>query len=183
VDASRFDHLVRLYAGDRSRRSLVRGLTGVTLAWTTQPLLGIVSGKAKKKHKKKKCKGGTKKCGKKCIPKSGCCTDADCATGDVCLEHACTIWQGICEDGDNVCAQTGTLACNSPISSECYCTRSVTGELRCGHVISSLPCNCTTDAECQAELDDPGAFCMSNTGGFCGGLCGGGNICAGTCLS
>jgi hypothetical protein len=43
---------------------------------------------AARKKKRKKCKNGHKRCHRKCIPATACCTDAECGTVP-CLAHNC----------------------------------------------------------------------------------------------
>jgi hypothetical protein len=104
----------------------------------------------KKKRKKKKCKGGKKKCGKKCIPKSNCCTDADCGGGATCQDGTC-----LCLAGERECEGTcipEDVCCPGEACGEnCSCRRTVEGTGFCvqgGILIACVQCN--SSAECEA---------------------------------
>lgn len=85
MESFRFDALVRTFP-ITSRRVAARALLGGAL---TTALAGIGGGNAGvKKRKKKKCKGNKKKCGKKCIPKSSCCSDTGCGEA-TCNDGVC----------------------------------------------------------------------------------------------
>jgi hypothetical protein len=104
MDGSRFDSLLRSWTASSSRRGVTRSLTGLGLAG----LLGVTIGldetearKRKKKHKNKKtCRGGTRKCGKRCIPSASCCSAADCDDGNACASSVC--------NSDGACGQVNT---------------------------------------------------------------------------
>jgi hypothetical protein len=99
VDALQFDRLIRTL-GTPSRRGLSRSLGGLFLAGPLGLISGFVNAEAKKKKRKKKCKGGKKKCGKRCIPKTDCCVDADCpaGSGQICQDGNCA-----CPSGEETC--------------------------------------------------------------------------------
>lgn len=120
MDATRFDAFVRSLTGGVTRRGLSRALAGLGAIGGLSALLGSGEAEAKKKRKKKKKCKGKRKCGKKCVPKSGCCTDADCGSGGkVCVGNVCT-----CPDTcppDHI-ANPETCACcrlNGVLADEC----------------------------------------------------------------
>jgi hypothetical protein len=88
MDESRFDQALRNIAGVSGRREAIRSLSlaGMSLL----AAFDVPSGAdAKKKgRRKKKCKGGTKRCGKKCIPSANCCSSTDCG-GGACVAGTC----------------------------------------------------------------------------------------------
>jgi hypothetical protein len=150
VDADRFDLLARSLVTS-SRRGLSRALAGLGIVGGLSPLLGMTDAEAKKKgknkKKKKKCKG-KKKCGKKCIPKTSCCSSAECGNGGTCVSGTCNCLSGFkpcdgaCVPDDQCCpACTGDQECEN---GECVCP------------LGSHPCNgecisdqlCCTDEEC-----------------------------------
>jgi hypothetical protein len=120
MDSSSFDRLTRLFASARSRRTFGGALLG-----SVAGLLGLPEAKAA--H----CPAGTKHCGRRCIPKRNCCTNADCQpkrTGQVCRQGRCQ-----CPVGKKHCpgrciptAQSCTPTCPPP------------------------PPECTTPADCPA---------------------------------
>jgi hypothetical protein len=104
---------------------------------------------AKKRKKKKKCKGGKKRCGKKCIAKSNCCTDGDCSGGATCQDGTCR-----CPDGERECEGAcipDDVCCPGEVCGEnCSCRRTVEGTGFCvqgGILIACVQCN--SSAECD----------------------------------
>jgi hypothetical protein len=93
MDADRFDGLARALSRTPSRRAVSRGLAGLAAGPVLAPLLDWTASEAKKKRKKK-CKGGKKKCGKKCIDiqndanNCGGCGKL-CAPGQACEQGSC----------------------------------------------------------------------------------------------
>lgn len=109
MDGDRFDLLARAL-GASSRRAIVSALTGLTLLGPDLAAAG--QGKQKRKNKKKKCKRNQKKCGKKCIPKNGCCPR--CGNRETCSVGFCICAPGTspcrdlcCVDGAEICYQEG----------------------------------------------------------------------------
>jgi hypothetical protein len=88
MDASRFDFLTRSLAA-HSRRHVSRALAGLGFAGMlgAASALPAVAGK----RRKRKCKGNTKKCGKRCIPRANCCSDKGCdsSLGLICVDGQC----------------------------------------------------------------------------------------------
>jgi hypothetical protein len=180
MDESRFDQTLKAFAAASGRRTALRALGGAAMALLAViglPDVGDARKKKVKNKKKKKCKGGTKKCGKKCIPATDCCTDADC-DGGTCVDGTCQCLGGSkpcdgacipeggccnasdCDDGNpctqSVCNGNGTCSFpNKPDLSYCggnnYCS---------GGVCATLP-------DCQSVFGPCGvhAHCCSN---FCG---------------
>ncbi|HEU5432320.1 MAG TPA: hypothetical protein VFU81_11700 [Thermomicrobiales bacterium] len=93
MDGERFDAIVRKLRTEASRRRLLAGLAGGALPAVVGPVAA--------RTKKKKCKGGKKRCGRRCIPKSACCNDADCGGGGSCQNGACA-----CPAGQKDCNGT-----------------------------------------------------------------------------
>jgi hypothetical protein len=91
--AHALDTLARRLAPLVDRRTLLGAIAGSTAASLVPALALPGSAKKKKKKKgkgkkqnKKKCKGGTRPCGKRCIPKDQCCKHTDC---DICSHELC----------------------------------------------------------------------------------------------
>lgn len=134
MDDERFDRLAAALAADPSRRGVLRVVFGGGLL-AALGRAGADDAAAKKKGKKKKggkkkpsCKRTQKKCGKRCIPKSGCCTSDECDQGEVCRNDRCSncvsagdcptppaCEEAVCEDGR--CATAG-LAAGSDCASD-----------------------------------------------------------------
>jgi hypothetical protein len=151
MDALRFDALVRSLHAGVTRRGFSRSLAALGLTGGLGSLLALSDVGAKKKHKKKKKCKGKRKCGKTCIAKTACCTDADCVnTGETCVNSACA-----CPDGQDACG--GACIDSCPASrvrdpNNCGCCRP-----------SGL-----MEHECESAELDP---CCS--GSPCGTCCGG----------
>jgi hypothetical protein len=179
VDADRFDLLARSLVTS-SRRGLSRALAGLGIVGGLSPLLAVTDAEAKKKRKKKKkkCKKSQKKCGKKCIPKTSCCTSADCGGGATCQNGACLCpsgqkdCQGACVPEDDCCpACTGGRVC---VAETCECP---TGQQDCqGTCIPNDEC-CPACAAgqvcdsgfcvCAADTIDCGEFCCDPADEIC----------------
>jgi hypothetical protein len=157
MDSDRFDQLARALSVSPPRRSIL----GLALAGGTGFLLGFadVGAKKKHKHKKKKCKSGTKKCGKKCIGVTNCCSAADCGTSGACSGGAC-----ICATGFKSCQGT-CIADDACCASDCGPCESCQG--------SSCVYACQDDQECVSGQCE----CTPNS---CDGCCDGSNCRNGT---
>lgn len=107
MDAHRFDELLRVLSRRPSRRGIARTLAAITLAGMFGTP-GLAEVQAKRKRKKKKCKGGKKKCGKRCCavgdaclggsccPAAQACGAVCCTVGDACIANACCPVDGAC---------------------------------------------------------------------------------------
>jgi hypothetical protein len=82
MDATLFDRLTRGLMAAPSRRRVLCGLGALAVP-------GLADARKKRKKHKKKCKGGKKKCGKKCIPQANCCLPGDCAADELCSGGVC----------------------------------------------------------------------------------------------
>jgi hypothetical protein len=147
MDDRRFDSLVKTLTNDGSRRGILQVLGAGTLAAVFGQLGTAQDAEAKKKgKKKKKCKNGTTKCGKKaccradqdcvngkCVDNGGpeCVNDGDCDAGEACVN-------GICIPVNNgQCLNDSDCAANEVCDN---------GECRC--VFPQKPCG---DACCASE--------------------------------
>jgi hypothetical protein len=160
MDTTHFDCFIRSLTVAPSRRAVF----GLSLTGGIASLLGLIDSQAKKrkrKKKKRKCKG-RRKCGKRCIPKSSCCTDADCGPLKLCADGVCVVGQGSCPAGTDSCS-LDVLRCG-PLDPRCFCFQNTVGEVRCGEGDTLDPVNpcgeCVNDGDCAALYpDDPGVFC------------------------
>jgi hypothetical protein len=144
VDATRFNVLVRWLRAGATRRDFTLVVSAIPFAGQPTPLIALNYAEARKKPKKKRCKG-QRKCGKTCILKSACCTDADCAAGELCLANrSCAI---TCPNGQDDCpfgclcqSGDGLDLCNGPTEDVCA------GQACAGNA------DCPRSQRCQAVL-------------------------------
>jgi hypothetical protein len=177
MDDGRFDDFLRTLAAPPSRRGVARALSGLILTGGAASLLGFTATEAKKK----KCKGSTKKCGKKCIAATSCCTAADCGSGGACAGGVCVCAIGFrncrdgcipyadcCTDGDCVAresCQSGTCVCQDECCSNddcaagqiCLQSQCVTGQGTCTAgdnsclTVEKITCNSSADCFCYPD--------------------------------
>jgi hypothetical protein len=168
MDGTRFDSITRTLRAVADRRTTVRALPGVAIAALAP---GTVPAGAKKRRKK--CKGGKKKCGKKCCPVGqfcrngkcsicapplfecpigGCaatlCGGQCCAVAETCVDNQCAP----CPDLTNSCG-VDVPRCNNGSG---FCATSVEGGNFC--VGASSECSSCTDNDDCADID-PFAIC------------------------
>jgi hypothetical protein len=173
MDADRFDDMLRGLSQTPSRRGIVGALGGFALAGPLGALLdrATVEAKKKKGKKKKKCKGGKKKCGKKCIPKSQCCTNANCGAQGACVAGACVCLSGFkpclgsCIPDDDCCGSCGSTSC---MSGSCNCVGRADytdcgGGRQCSGGVCATPPTCGRyNQECSSDGDCCSAFCPAD---------------------
>jgi hypothetical protein len=195
LDAKRFDALACLVDAAVSRRAAMGGLLGLGLAGVVPRLSSEQVASARKK--KKKCKGGKKKCGKKCcLPETcfdGACCPADRACGEVCCASSqvcadsesslCVVGTGTCQPGNGSCNTSNFVFCNG--SEECVCALATNGVVRCGTPIATATLDdcgkCSSNADCAVSFPDvPGAFCAVNATSPCS-CAPGENLCVAPC--
>jgi hypothetical protein len=149
MDGSRFDALTRsLTRAARSRRQVLTGVAGSALV-TLVSALGFAEVGA--------THFGCLHVGERCTDKSQCCSNR-------CKDRRCRAHNvGRCKAAKNVCV-TGKYGCGD---GSCYCWRTNGGANYCGGNVSTdrVCMACTTDAECAAALDTPGAACIDLSGG------------------
>jgi hypothetical protein len=159
----RFDDLLRLFASGRSRRATLAALASGAFGASSLALVDDADAKRKRRRKKKrkKCKGDAKKCGKKCIAATACCSSSDCGNG-ACVGNTCSCNSGFkkCNGaciplndccgacpGDTVC-ENGECICPA----ECCSTEECSGDLVCVEGICLCPAanaiNCDGDELC-----------------------------------
>ncbi len=156
MDGSAFDRWTAAHApGGLGRRTLLGGAFAALLAWafpwSAAKPKGGKGGKGKGKGKG--CKGGTKKCGKRCISASACCTADDCnlcqqerclsgrcdcdpgsfrgADGYCGVPPVCQVVEQLCERDDDCCSQQCNVMADD-------------GSLRCNRGLEA----CITDLDC-----------------------------------
>jgi hypothetical protein len=172
MDGSRFDFLVQQLRGRGNRRSTLGFLSALGLGIGFAP---SEHGAARKKRKK--CKGQTKKCGKRCIPKSECC--GGCGSGLTCCEGTCVDLKtsaancGVC---GNACLSRrcngGFCECGvgTTCPTGCDCGLSIGTGVICAGALTATPCtsndDCPTLSACRDRSQQVG-----------------GPVCAEPCLS
>lgn len=189
MDANQFDALARSLDLLAPRRVVLGLLGGGMSALLTQAGAEDVDAKKNgKKRKKKKCKGATRKCGKKCIPAGNCCNAAECGSIYTCEAGACVCpdpndipcsANTCCDPAQNeVCAffaETCEAGCPETdfctddeffiCSNDCVCVTSVEDVTSCTEGLIPECIECTSDAQCTTAFGEP-AVCISN-GEFC----------------
>ena len=191
MDNRRFDRLTVALAADPSRRGLLRLISGGGLvALFGRTVSDEATAKKKGNRKKKKCQGNKKQCGKRCIPKTSCCTSSECPQGEVCRNGRCAnctaaddcptppvCEEAVCEDGR---CETALLPPGSPCPSDQFCIVGTTcngdGECQGG---SPRSCDdgidCTTDpnhcGECGRRCLNEAPPSCGDTGTCAGGIC------------
>lgn len=181
MDAHRFDALVASLSHGRSRRAALGGL----IAAVSHFLLNDAAAK----KKKKKCKRDTKKCGKKCIPATECCGNADCdgGGGKICQNGACVCPAGT-NDCDGTCVDLFTDASNcGGCGLVCGSGQCIHGACTCANVVTDCFGGCTCGAREEGQpavcFDGPfGSSCTVDTDCPLGSACLANNRCSGACL-
>jgi hypothetical protein len=187
MDGRRFDAWTQgLMPRLTSRRAALRGITWGAIGMLAGRHLDIASARKRKGKRKRKCKGDTKKCGKKCILKTQCCSASDCAADAACENGACvcpsgeTVCGGSCVDlatdhancgaCGNVCSSgscsSGNCSCtrNTDCPDGCSCGVRAQGGTVCREIgVLSEPCE--GDSDCV----EPGDFCLNSN--FCTAPC------------
>jgi hypothetical protein len=129
-------------------------------------LVGDDAEAKKKGKKKKKCKGNKKKCGKKCIPKTNCCSSADCGGGGATCQGGtclCPTGQNDC-DGECIPEDDCCPACSDGAICDggvCVCA---------GESFSCGASECCEGEVCAINFDPPSEICE-------GGGCPSSNYC------
>jgi hypothetical protein len=169
MDARHLDDLAREIGSQVPRRSVLGALGGLA-ALLAAPKLG-----ADAKKKKKKCKGGKKKCGKKCIAADQCCTSADCGARGNCVGGAC-----VCPTGQKPCNGGCIPQASRCQNSECGASQTCTNgtctcpgnQTKCGAacIESGL---CCPSGECPAgqSCEDETCWCNAADGIWCDARC------------
>ena len=116
--------------------------------------------------KKKKCKGGKKKCGKKCVDlrrdrnHCGRC-GARCNAGRPdCVNGACVA--SVCPSDGLFCAP-GVTNC----ADGCACGTAIDGRPFCSDNAGCFEPECDSDIDCVEFGFPPGSVCADGTGEFC----------------
>ena len=199
MDGSQFDHLARRWATRRTAiGGLIAGVAGLA-GLDAEAKKGRRKAHAearKKQHapvlaekkKKKKCKGGTLKCGKKlCVNAS---TDAQncgacgrrCGTGQACVRGVCTTTGPVaCPSGQIRCGGR----CVDPGSDEAHCggcDQACQGDLTC--LNGTCGCADSGDTLCDGNLCVDILTDDAHCGGCANAPCGDGKRCqGGQCLA
>ena len=172
MDAKRFDHLAAVVGRAAARRGVLGALVGGLAG-----LAGLAAGPdVAGKKRKKKCKSGTKKCGKRCIPLNGCCDAGECPNGEACRDNRCTncvsaadcpappaCSVSVCREGR---CRTTPLATGDPCSTGLFCTTDETCD-GAGVCTGGVSRDCGSNQHC-----DTNAGCVCDDGYTeCGGQC------------
>ena len=161
MDRDRFDRLTRALAGPATRRRFGGLLLTLGIgAGAGLDLLGVAETGARKKRRKT-CRAARKRCGRKCILKTQCCTAANCGPGGSCQGGSC-----LCPAGKQPCRGTCIADTSCCTDAECgvgkLCARGVcvVGQGTCPSQADS----CTTSVVCNAN-QVPNCACFRTTTG------------------
>ena len=150
------------------------------------------------------CVCGHPLCGGECLANSECCVSDECDGEFECIDGSCVCpgefecGAGCCDFGANeVCkAENGTLLsaaramvarlptfvairnryiCGDAGEAGCACATSIGDQTICSDFAVGSCADCTSDTDCAAIAPD--WVCIENTGGFCGLVCPGQNLC------
>jgi hypothetical protein len=185
VDNHQFDAVIRSL-GVISRRTTINGLLATGMATTLHCLGSENAAARKKRRRRKRCKGNTKRCGRKCIPRANCCNDGDCSEVTVCQGGACVCsvaGQAVCGE---VCIDVSGDAANcGDCNFACASGECVNGACTCESAIECAGlCACDDRLEggrvcfaggnngvpCDGDEDCPfRSLCFDN--GFCSVPC------------
>lgn len=180
MDADQFDHIARVMSAGAQRRAVTRTLGGLTMTGAFAALLGLDNARARKKKGKgkkksrKKCKGGSTKCGGECVsvqsdPRNCGTCGSKCAAGESCAS-------GQCHGAENCPA--GFTRCGP----DCINTRTSTQHCgACGNgCASAQTCRggaCVSSSCAPGQRDCGGGLCIDEGANACCNQadCGGGN--------
>jgi hypothetical protein len=178
MDDSPVDRMARILAVPSRRQTL--GVIGSLIA--TRPSFWPKLASAKRRHKKKKCKHGKKKCAGTCVLKERCCGTVVCDVGDVCVNGECVVGSGNCLADSDSCSETDTVHCG--VSADCGCYQRLEGGVRCVQFTPPFDeeCDqCETDADCIALGFPSGSSCVLDDGPTCACLIAGRGECGLPC--
>lgn len=137
MDDQAFDVLVKALSRSGPRRSVLRAFCSGALAVLAGRFLVAGNAEAKKRRKKKRCKGNTRRCGKQCIPLEACCNGGDCGQQEACIGGKCAVPCG------PACDAIGGF-CATSVSGAEVCVGASVVEILC----AAAPC--LADSECAA---------------------------------
>jgi hypothetical protein len=170
VDVPQLDDLAREIGSQLPRRSVLGALSGLAA------LFAASAGYGEARKRKKKCKGGKKRCGKQCVPADQCCSSADCGRNGQCANGTC-----VCPAGKKACHGRCIAEGNCCTQDDCpgdqYCDEQT---CRCPDGYEPCPGNiCPSGDECCGTGDcasgqacDDG-FCWCTSAGeiYCDDAC------------
>jgi hypothetical protein len=159
MDADHFDHLSRSFSTLLTRRTLT-GLLGLGVAI----LPPFAAAKKRRKKKKTKCGSGTKKCGRTCIPATGCCSSSECGANGTCVGNICRCNSGF-KDCDGEC-----------IPEDQCCTDD---DCAANETCDSGACVCRAEQVCEDVCCPLGEFCVGDVCQGAGTCEVGENVCKG----
>lgn len=173
MDTQRFDDLARAVAGGRSRRGLMRGLSGAAALWGSGRLIGASA------HHAKAGPGDPCRTDSQCVAADApmicanngfsvdgslnCCTyegsrcgsDAWCCWDNVCINGVCTSTSTISGPGDPCTDSSQCMAADTSVTCDYVAT---TNDYRCCTYYGG---RCGTDAGCCGNLACFNGFCSS----------------------
>lgn len=172
MDADDFDRLTRSFTATPSRRHIARALAGLGLAGALGLRPGAASVSAKNK-KRRKCKGGTKRCGKTCLPRAACCDHSDCPAGASCERGSC-----VCPGGEELCdGRCGPICLSTQVRNPVNCGCCTKNDLSCSPAGANPACcsgTCSATGMCVGRaVLQPCEFAAQCATGACSstGLC------------
>jgi hypothetical protein len=185
-----FDRLNKALVRDTPRRTVLGAIAMVaSVSCGVAPGIRAAKNRKKKGKKgKKPCRGTTKRCGRRCIPRTNCCTSAECDQGEVCRNGRCaectaatdcpsppTCEQAVCQDGR--CATVSRPA-GFPCEADppCVINKTCDGSGQCQ---GGAPDDdrCVTTNPCQRGRCDPASPLSDQDGCVFDPLTGGATVC------
>lgn len=157
MESSRFDRLTRVVSRAASRRAVL-GLAAGALS-------GIVAMAGVDAGNRTTCRGNKKKCGKRCIPKSKCCKNRECAGGETCQNGSCRC-PNETKPCDNECIPND-FCCNCATPAECQIAACDEGTCVFTDVEPGTPCSIGVCNGGVCTSCNQGASCTTPQPGVC----------------
>jgi hypothetical protein len=175
MDSRNFDALTRALTAARSRRGALGLLATLPLLGGRFPPLDLQARK-KKRKKKKTCKSSQKKCGKRCIPLTGCCSSAECGASGACVNNTCSCASGFkncngaCIPNSDCCRSDDCPGVQVCTGGDCACPSDTPNACPGDVCVNGNECCVDSDCGIGAACDDGSCHCPAGEV-ICGDTC------------